>query len=147
MLEVAEKLGLQGTNCGENDEHQLWERLPETVWDSSTNSAIICKIGIRPSAAVKAINELPVQDALIHAGSGLGVLRFEAATADTLLQVRRGCEAKGGFLTVLVAPADIKQELDVWGYTGSAIDLMRRIKQEFDPENILNCDRFILKGS
>jgi len=147
LLEVAEKLGLQGTNCGENDEHQLWERLPETVWDSSTNSAIICKIGIRPSAAVKAINELPVQDALIHAGSGLGVLRFEAATADTLLQVRRGCEAKGGFLTVLVAPADIKQELDVWGYTGSAIDLMRRIKQEFDPENILNCDRFILKGS
>jgi glycolate oxidase FAD binding subunit len=143
LLEVAEKLGLQGTNCGENDEHQLWERLPETVWDSSTNSAIICKIGIRPSEAVKAINELPVQDALIHAGSGLGVLRFEAATADTLLQVRRGCEAKGGFLTVLVAPADIKQELDVWGYTGSAIDLMRRIKQEFDPENILNCDRFL----
>ncbi|MCY7385818.1 MAG: FAD-binding oxidoreductase [Microcoleus sp. CAN_BIN18] len=144
LLEVAEKLGLQGTNCGENDEHQLWERLPETVWDSSTNSAIICKIGIRPSAAVKAINELPVQDALIHAGSGLGVLRFEAATADTLLQVRRGCEAKGGFLTVLVAPADIKQELDVWGYTGSAIDVMRRIKQQFDPENILNCDRFLV---
>jgi len=144
LLEVAEKLGLQGTNCGENDEHQLWERLPETVWDSSTNSAIICKIGIRPSEAVKAINELPVQDALIHAGSGLGVLRFEAATADTLLQVRRGYEAKGGFLTVLVAPADIKQELDVWGYTGSAIDVMRRIKQQFDPENILNCDRFLV---
>lgn len=144
LLEVAEKLGLQGTSCGENDEHQLWERLPETVWDSSTNSAIICKIGIRPSEAVKAINELPVQDALIHAGSGLGVLRFETATADTLLQVRRGCEAKGGFLTVLVAPADIKQELDVWGYTGSAIDLMRRIKQEFDPENILNRDRFLV---
>ncbi len=143
LRSVAQKLGLQGTSCGENDEHQLWQRLPETVWDCSTKSAIICKIGIRPSEAVKAINELPVQDALIHAGSGLGVLRFEAATADTLLQVRRGCEAKGGFLTVLVAPTEIKQELDVWGYTGSAIDLMRRIKQEFDPENILNCDRFI----
>ena len=147
LLEVAEKLGLQGTNCDENDQYELWQRLPETVWDSSTNSAIICKIGIRPSAAVKAINELPIQDALIHAGSGLGVLRFETATADTLLQVRKACEAKGGFLTVLVAPAHIKQGLDVWGYTGSAIDLMRRIKQEFDPENILNCDRFILKGS
>ncbi len=143
LLEVAEKLGLQGTNCGENDEHQLWQRLPETVWDSSTKSAIICKIGIRPSEAVKAIKELPVQDALIHAGSGLGVLRFETATADTLLQVRKGCEAKGGFLTVLAAPADIKQQLDVWGYTGSAIDLMRRIKQQFDPENILNPNRFI----
>ncbi|MEG4120238.1 FAD-binding oxidoreductase [Microcoleus sp. N9_B4] len=143
LLEVAEKLGLQGTSCCENDEHQLWQRLPETMWDSGTKSAIICKIGIRPSEAVTAINTLPVQDAWIHAGSGLGVLRFENATADTLLQVRRGCEAKGGFLTVLAAPTDIKQQLDVWGYTGSAIDLMRRIKQQFDPENLLSPHRFI----
>jgi len=143
LLEVGEKLGLQGTSCCENDDRQLWQRLPETMWDSGTKSAIICKIGIRPSEAVTAINTLPVQDALIHAGSGLGVLRFEAATADTLLQVRRGCEAYGGFLTVLAAPADIKQQLDVWGYNGSAIDLMRRIKQQFDPENILSPYRFI----
>jgi len=143
LLEVGEKLGLQGTSCCENDDRQLWQRLPETMWDSGTNSAIICKIGIRPSEAVTAINELPVQDALIHAGSGLGVLRFESATAETLLQVRRGCEAKGGFLTVLAAPADIKQQLDVWGYNGSAIDLMRRIKQQFDPENLLSPHRFI----
>ena len=143
LLEVGEKLGLQGTSCCENDEHQLWQRLPETMWDSGTKSAIICKIGIRPSEAVTALNELPVQDAWIHAGSGLGVLRFENATAQTLLQVRRGCEAKGGFLTVLAAPTDIKQQLDVWGYTGSAIDLMRRIKQQFDPENLLSPHRFI----
>ena len=143
LLEVGEKLGLQGSSCCENDEHQLWQRLPETMWNSGTKSAIICKIGIRPSEAVTAINELPVQDAWIHAGSGLGVLRFENATAQTLLQVRTGCEAKGGFLTVLAAPADIKQQLDVWGYTGSAIDLMRRIKQQFDPENILSPHRFI----
>ena len=143
LLEVGEKFGLQGTSCSENEDRQLWQRLPETMWDSGTQSAIICKIGIRPSEAVTAINELPVQDALIHAGSGLGVLRFETATADTLLQVRRGCEAKGGFLTVLAAPADIKQQLDVWGYNGSAIDLMRRIKQQFDPENVLSPHRFI----
>ena len=143
LLEVGEKLGLQGTKCSEDDEHQLWQRLPETMWDSGTKSAIICKIGIRPSEAVTFINELPIQDAWIHAGTGLGVLRFETATAETLLQVRQKCEAKGGFLTVLVAPTDIKQELDVWGYTGSAIDLMRRIKQQFDPENILSPNRFI----
>ena len=143
LLEVGEKLGLQGTKCSENDEHQLWQRLPETMWDSDTKSAIICKIGIRPSEAVTVIDQLPVQDAWIHAGSGLGVLRFETATAETLLQVRQRCEAKGGFLTVLVAPTDIKQELDVWGYTGSAIDVMRRLKQQFDQENILSPHRFI----
>jgi FAD linked oxidases, C-terminal domain. len=72
-----------------------------------------------------------------------GFCGLRVLTADTLLQVRRGCEAKGGFLTVLAAPADIKQQLDVWGYNGSAIDLMRRIKQQFDPENLLSPHRFI----
>ena len=144
LLEVGEKLGLLADICSENDEHQLWQTLLETIWDSAKNSGVICKIGVRPSEAVKLIDKFPVQDALIHAGSGLGVLRFEAATAETLLQIRRGCEAKGGFLTVLAAPVALKQDLDVWGYTGSAIDLMRRIKQEFDPENILSCDRFLV---
>jgi glycolate oxidase FAD binding subunit len=143
LLEVGEKLGLLADICSENDEHQLWQTLLETIWDSAKNSGVICKIGVRPSEAVKLIDKFPVQDALIHAGSGLGVLRFEAATAETLLQIRRGCEAKGGFLTVLAAPVALKQDLDVWGYTGSAIDLMQRIKQQFDPQNILNPNRFL----
>jgi len=48
LLEVGEKLGLQGTSCCDNEDRQLWQRLPETMWDSGTKSAIICKIGIRP---------------------------------------------------------------------------------------------------
>lgn len=143
LLEVGEKLGLQANICGENDENLFWQTLPETIWNSAQNSAIICKIGVRPSESVKLIDELPIQDALIHAGSGLGVLRFETATAETLRQIRRSCEAKGGFLTVLAAPSALKQELDVWGYTGSAIALMQRIKQQFDPQNILNPHRFV----
>ena len=144
LLEVGEKLGLQANICREKDEHQLWQTLPETIWNCAKNSAIICKIGIRPSESVKLFDEFSIQDAVIHAGSGLGILRFdETATAEMIGQIRRGCEAKGGFLTVLVAPVLLKQELDVWGYTGSAIDLMQRIKQQFDSENILSPNRFI----
>jgi glycolate oxidase FAD binding subunit len=143
LLEVGEKLGLQANICSENDENQLWQTLPETIWDSAQNPAIICKIGIRPSASVKLLDELPIQDALIHAGSGLGVLRFEDATAATIGKIRTACEAKGGFLSVLAAPIVLKQELDVWGYTGSAIDVMRLIKQQFDPQNILSPNRFL----
>ncbi|XZO00025.1 MAG: FAD-binding oxidoreductase [Microcoleus sp.] len=143
LRSVGEKLGLQGASWGENDDHQLWQTLPETIWNDTQNSPIICKIGVRPSEAVKAMDELPIQDAVIHAGSGLGILRWESATAETLLQIRRVCEAKAGFLTVLAAPPALKQQLDVWGYTGSAIDLMRRIKQQFDSQNILSTNRFI----
>ncbi|NJK66870.1 MAG: FAD-binding oxidoreductase [Microcoleus sp. CSU_2_2] len=143
LVEVGEKLGLQANICRENDENQLWQTLPETIWNSAKNSAIICKIGVRPSESVKLLDELPIQDVVIHAGSGLGVLRFETATADTLRQIRRGCEAKGGFLTVLAGSIDLKQQLDVWGYNGSAIDLMRGIKQQFDSQNILSPNRFL----
>lgn len=143
LRSVGEKLGLQGASWGENDDHQLWQTLPETIWNHTQDSPIICKIGVRPSEAVTAMDELPLQDAVIHAGCGLGILRWESATAETLLQIRRVCEAKAGFLTVLAAPPALKQQLDVWGYTGSAIDLMRRIKQQFDQENILNPHRFL----
>lgn len=144
LLEVGEKLGLQANICREKDENQLWQTLPETIWNSPQNSEIICKIGIRPSESVKLIHEFPIQDAVIHAGCGLGILRFDqTATPEVIGQIRRGCEAKGGFLTVLVAPAALKQELDVWGYTGSAIDVMRGIKKQFDSQNILSPNRFL----
>ncbi|MCU0541717.1 MAG: FAD-binding oxidoreductase [Oscillatoriaceae cyanobacterium Prado104] len=144
LLEVGEKLGLQGSNFGGNDENLLWQRLSEIIDNSANDSAITCKIGLRPSAAAAAISgEFPVQDAVIHAGSGLGVLRFESATAEMLLQARQSCEAKGGFLTVLTSPIDLKQKLDIWGYNGSAIDLMRKIKHQFDPDNILSPNRFV----
>ncbi len=143
LLEVGEKLGLQAHICSDNDEHQLWQTLPETIWNSAKNSAVICKIGVRPSESIKLFEELPIQDAMIHAGSGLGILRFETATAEMIKQIRRVCEAKAGFLTVLAAPAELKQELDIWGYTGSAIDVMRGIKQQFDSENILSPNRFL----
>lgn len=144
LLEVGEKLGLQGSNFSGSDENLLWQRLSEIIDNSASNSAITCKIGVRPSAAVAAISgELPVEDAVIHAGSGLGILRFERATAEMLLQARKTCEAKGGFLTVLTSPIDLKQKLDVWGYNGSAIELMRKIKHQFDPNNILSPNRFV----
>ncbi|MFM9265581.1 FAD-binding oxidoreductase [Tychonema sp. BBK16] len=144
LQSVGEKLSLQATICRENDENLLWQTLPKTIWNSPQNSAIICKIGIRPSEAVKLMDEFPIQDAVIHAGCGLGILRFDqTVTAEMIGEIRRGCEAKGGFLTVLVAPAALKQELDVWGYTGSAIDLMHGIKQQFDSENMLSPNRFL----
>jgi glycolate oxidase FAD binding subunit len=47
------------------------------------------------------------------------------------------------FLTVLTAPVKLKESLDVWGYTGNALNLMRGIKQQFDGNNILSPSRFV----
>ncbi len=150
LLEVGQHLGLQGTLYTDTDEHQLWKSLPEQIWNSPQEPAITCKIGVLPTAAVTTLTQLDTLTSstglgLIHAGSGLGQLRLdpEAVTPETILEMRRHCQSQRGFLTVLEAPISLKQQIDVWGYSGNALGIMRRIKQQFDPKNLLSSHRFV----
>lgn len=151
LLEVGQKLGLQGTVYTDADEANLWQSLPEQIWSPSQEPAITCKIGILPTAAVTTLTQLDTLTSstglgLIHAGSGLGLLRHPATvTPQIILELRRHCEAQRGFLTVLEAPIALKQQLDVWGYNGNALNVMRGIKQQFDPKNLLSPQRFVGK--
>ncbi|RMF01576.1 MAG: FAD-binding oxidoreductase, partial [Chloroflexi bacterium] len=55
--------------------------------------------------------------------------------------VQRAARALGGYATVLRAPAP---PADVWGHAPDGLDLMRAIKQHWDPHNILAPGGFIL---
>ncbi len=141
LLEVGAQLGLQGTIYSAADEADLWRILREQM-HSSPNDAITCKIGVLPTSAVEVLTQADL--GWIHIASGLGVLRFEGEnTVDKVLEIRNLCQTHGGFLTILSAPVKVKQELDVWGYTGNAVQLMRRIKEQFDKEYILSPGRFV----
>ena len=85
----------------------------------------------------------PLKFGLIHAASGLGLLRFESLSKEQLTQIRELCQEQGGFLSVLEASVAFKQAIDVWGYAGNALDVMKKIKQQFDPENLLSPHRFV----
>lgn len=143
LLEVSEKLGLKAITYIDNDETDFWQTLKKTIWSTAADSTTICKIGVPPSATANILAQLNLAEVLIHAGSGLGILRCENPTLEMLLQVRQWCESKGGFLSILKANTEIKQNLDIWGYNGNALGVMRKIKQQFDPENILSPNRFI----
>ena len=144
LLEVGNSLGL---NCIRycDYEVELWNKLKQKIWDSHRKTEIICKIGVMPNQAVKTLNQVALETGLglIHAGSGLGELHFNSVNPETILELRQWCESIGGFLTVLAAPLEIKQKLDVWGYNQNGLDMMRRIKQKFDPQNILNPHSFV----
>lgn len=149
LLEVGQNLGLQGTVYTEAEEVTLWQSLSEKIWKAAQEPAITCKIGVLPTAAVTTLTKLEALTSstglgLIHA-SGLGRLRFEQGmvTPQIIGELRQSCESQGGFLTVLEAPISLKQQLDVWGYKGNALNVMRQIKQQFDPKNILSPDRFV----
>ena len=139
LLEVGQKLGLDGIIYADADEDALWQRLQEQIHSSTTDSVITCKIGVLPTAAVEVLNRIEI--GLIHIGSGLGFLQFE--DKNQVLQVREFCQSQGGFLSIVKAPVTVKQQLDVWGYTGNALLMMRRIKEQFDGKKILSPGRFV----
>ncbi|HEY9805376.1 MAG TPA: FAD-linked oxidase C-terminal domain-containing protein, partial [Candidatus Obscuribacterales bacterium] len=87
----------------------------------------------------------PTAIGLIHASSGLGKLCLASQTTspNTLLKLRNLYQGNGGFLSVLQAPIAVKQQFEVWGYAGNGLDLMRRLKQQFDPQNLLSPHRFV----
>ncbi|MGB7443037.1 MAG: FAD-binding oxidoreductase [Coleofasciculaceae cyanobacterium] len=150
LLEVGKQLGLTGSLYTDVEDAHLWQSLPKQIWTTTHEQRITCKIGILPTAAVTILTKLDNLTsstglALIHAGSGLGKLRLDAAKVDsqTIAELRNHCQSNSGFLTVLEAPLSLKQELDIWGYTSNALPTMRRLKQQFDPKNILSPGCFV----
>jgi glycolate oxidase FAD binding subunit len=71
------------------------------------------------------------------------MLRFANLSAEQLGKLRQWCETCGGFLTVLAAPIALKQQFDVWGNVGNSLPLMKTLKQQFDPQNLLSPGRFV----
>lgn len=128
----------------------LWRRLRETMESAPAKIPVTCKIGVEPCRGVEILDQLdallPVRAiAQIHRGSGIGVLRLDgdSTVPQALLRLRQQCEAFGGYLTVLEAPPAWKRQIDVWGYPGNALPIMRQIKQQFDPEGRLSPNRFV----
>lgn len=149
LLEVGQQLGLQGKIYTADEETELGQKLLTQMQGTSPSvePVITCKIGVLPAQAVATLTQLdnlaPQTIAWIHNGSGLGALQLKAVTPEIIGQMRSLCQSHKGFLTVLTAPQAIKQQIDVWGYSGNALDLMQRIKQQFDPENLLSPHRFV----
>ena len=74
--------------------------------------------------------------AALPSGAGVG------AAHSALTRVRETCVRHGGSAVVVDAPAAVKAGLDVWGPI-PALDLMRRVKDQFDPDHRLAPGRFV----
>ncbi len=81
------------------------------------------------------------------AGSGVVYAALGPDTAiddvrTALARLRRACTDHGGTAVVIDAPAAVKAAVDVWGPV-PALDLMRRVKDQFDPDHRLSPGRFV----
>ncbi len=141
LVDLARGLGIKAGSWQGEQEHRLWEGIQTGIWGTTP---IGCKLGMRSTAAISTIATLDrltnnTARGIVHLSSGIGACAIERSS--DISPLRSECETAGGYLSVLQAPEAVKQKIDVWGYRGNAIPLMRAIKQQFDPDNMLNPDR------
>jgi glycolate oxidase FAD binding subunit len=141
LREWAQALALHSIVYPAVDEAELWQHIGAI----GENGNVIAKFGSKGTETAAILTQIatiaPESMAIGHAGSGLG--RLVLPTADGLAEIRALCESAGGFLSILRAPIAVKQSIDVWGYTGNAVDLMQAVKRQFDPDRVFNPDRFL----
>jgi glycolate oxidase FAD binding subunit len=85
----------------------------------------------------------------VRAGNGIAYVALETPTLDEIRRLSAAAHELGGSAVLENAPDTLKREIDSWDPAGLAAhsrsdyDLMRRIKQQFDPHNTLNPGRFV----
>jgi glycolate oxidase FAD binding subunit len=79
----------------------------------------------------------------IEPGLGVATISWtdsEGATEATIHSLRQALPTTS--VTIMTAPDRVKATQDVWGQEPESIELMRRLKREFDPHCVLNPGRF-----
>jgi glycolate dehydrogenase FAD-binding subunit len=101
------------------------------------------EIGLKITCALSGLSAvLAAAGPRVRGSAGVGVLYAVADRADDVARLREVAARHDGTVVVVDAPADVKASVDVWGPV-PALDLMRRVKREFDPDRRLSPGRFV----
>ena len=129
----------------EENTAKAWEN--RTRLGTTENAYLLCKATALPTHLPALIESLETVDGSPHilALPTVGVLyaswpRLEDAEA-AVGRLRTAVIAVDGSLVLERCPPDIKPHLDVFGDPPPSFDLMRRVKEQFDPKGILSPGR------
>lgn len=127
-------------------------RLPLSERDGSrrpTGRPTLLRTTARLSGIPELVAAANAHGLTVTGSAGAGVLYAAAAedrpveeVAGAVQAVRTASTRLGGSTVVLDAPPPVKAAVDSWGPV-PALDLMRRVKAEFDPRRILAPGRFV----
>jgi glycolate oxidase FAD binding subunit len=140
--------GLEARTLGGEAEAAVWRAAGMAIWFTDGTSALCTASTVMTT--VPSVLELVTGHGgslLAHALSGITYLRLHgepAALRQAIEEVRAGVRETRGSLVVLEAPEPVRQAVDVWGpISEGALNVMRRIKAEFDPRGVCNPGRFV----
>ncbi|MGH3388090.1 MAG: FAD-binding oxidoreductase [Actinomadura sp.] len=122
------------------DEAAVAEQPPEW-WGAAPPGETLIEFTTEPAELPHVLSTLAGTDVRGSAGSGTWQLALPAGTgpdeAGALLTTLRSL----GHAVVRTAPDELRERLDLWGPV-PALDLMRRVKDQFDPDHRLSPGRF-----
>ncbi len=131
-----------------DEDAALWAHLA----DFSTSHETVLKVSTLPSQLApvgNAAETIAAQHGLScsYIANAVGIL-FVGLKGDlgpvknAILELRQAAIASGGTLVVQRAPRALREQVDAWG-AGQNDPLLRKLKQEFDPNGILNPGRYV----
>lgn len=128
------------------------------AWDAreqilTESGGLWCKCTVQPgqvgalaAAAFRCAEAADVKAAFIAQATGIADLRADGeapALATLLAAIGPEVARLEGAMVVQRCPQSMKASFDVWGDVGPAFEVMRRVKQKFDPNGTLNPGRFV----
>jgi glycolate oxidase FAD binding subunit len=85
----------------------------------------------------------PGQGVAVASGAIMDSEATAARLTAFLADLRGEAEKAEGALTVREGLTRLSLGFDAWGPIGSSVQIMRRIKERFDPQRVLNPGRFV----
>jgi glycolate oxidase FAD binding subunit len=117
-------------------------------------NAVLVRCAVRPKETVvlatrmaAALNEIGIATPYLAASPGLGavVARLDfgrEGSSSLLAEVQGALLGLADTATILAAPPSWKDGIDVWGRLPEGFDVMRSLREQFDPKRTINPGRF-----
>jgi len=134
----------QAWNAYRGVHQSILSAVPSTVQGKA--SVPISKLGDMFKAVKEVGKKYSVEiGVMAHGGNGILYPYFAAGNADVVKitgDLRQAAVGLGGFFIVEAAPLEVRKGVDVWP-SRSDYPLMKRLKTQLDPNNILNPGRVV----
>ena len=128
----------------------IWGLLANATYPADAG-AVVARASVPMSRAAEVMELVSSWDGWWSvARAGDGMVYAGPHDVDDLAEIKqklgvlRGrAEEAGGFAVLEAGPVELKREFAGWGEELGNLDLMRRLKESFDPAGILGCGRFL----
>ena len=138
-----------------NESVDWWRRYADAQAATCSDRDVLVRCAVRPRTTDRLVHEAADSAAeigatldLLAASVGLGLVTMRLTIpagsdgAALLAALQRRLLNAADHVVILAAPPAWNRGLDVWGRPPPTLDVMRTLKQQFDPARVLNPGRF-----